>query len=39
MKLFVKICVVAAVVLVAVVSILVVEAALCTAAFNEIYED
>ena len=39
MKLFVKICVVAAVVLVAVVSILVVGAALCTAAFNESYED
>lgn len=39
MKLFVKICVVAAVVLVVVVSILVVGAALCTAAFNEIYED
>ena len=39
MKLFVKICVAAAVVFVAVVGILVVWTALCVAAFNEIYED
>ena len=39
MKLFVQLCVAAAVVFVAVVGILVVGTALCVAAFNEIYED
>ena len=39
MRLFVKICVVAAVVLAAVVGILVAGTALCAAAFNEISED